>query len=77
MVFYTGSYYESDVYEAMVGQLLKIQEKRGIGVIDLYTDEEFNAIGEETYALYMADKIHPTKAGISAVVDTSDGVIFI
>ena len=32
-------------------------------MIDLYIDEEFNDIDEDTYNLYMYDKIHPTKAG--------------
>ena len=35
----------------------------GIDVIDLYTDDTFNAIDAETYAFYMFDPIHPTKAG--------------
>lgn len=65
VVFYTGSYYESDAYSAMVTRLHELQEKWGIGVIDLYTDEAFNAIDAETYELYMFDKIHPTMAGYS------------
>ena len=53
VVFYTNAYFESEEYAAMVG----------IGVIDLYTDKEFNDITEEERELYMADKIHPTQAG--------------
>lgn len=63
VVFYTGSYYESEPYEKMVERLYGLQKKWGIGIIDLYTDEEFNSIEKETYDLYMNDKIHPTKAG--------------
>lgn len=63
VVFYTGSYYESDAYSAMVQRLHELQDKWDIGIIDLYTDEAFNAIDPETYALYMFDPIHPTKAG--------------
>ena len=63
VVFYTGSYYESENYEAMVYALLEIAELYDIGVIDLYTDEEFNDITDEKRALYMADPIHPTRAG--------------
>jgi lysophospholipase L1-like esterase len=63
VVFYTGSYYESPEYAAMVERLFALQAKWGIGVIDLYTDEVFNAIDPERYALYMFDPIHPTKAG--------------
>ncbi len=63
VVFYTNSYYESSNYAAMVSALHEIAELYGIGVIDLYTDEEFNDISEEERRLYMADDIHPTRAG--------------
>lgn len=63
VIFYTGSYYQSEAYAAMVDRLLEIQEKWDIGVVDLYTDEDFNRIDESTYNLYMYDSIHPTKAG--------------
>lgn len=65
MVFFTGSYYESEEYSAMVDRLLELKEKYGIGVLDLYTNDAFNAISEEDRALYMDDNIHPTKAGYS------------
>ncbi len=63
VVFYTGSYYESEAYSAMVDRLYQLKDKWNIGVIDLYTDEAFNTVSEEAYALYMYDPIHPTKAG--------------
>lgn len=63
VVFYTNAYYESDSYAAMVAAVKKIATIKGIGVIDLYTDEAFNDITSEQRTLYMADKIHPTKAG--------------
>lgn len=63
VVFYTGSYYNSDHYSKMVSALKRLGEMNDIGVIDLYTDKEFNKISEEKRALYMADPIHPTKAG--------------
>ena len=63
VVFYTGSYYESENYSEMVDMLLKIGKLYGVGVIDLYTDEEFNNITDQQRSLYMADPIHPTKAG--------------
>ena len=63
VVFYTGSYYESDEYALMVGRLYELKEKWGIGIIDLYSDKEFNAIDEDAYGFYMYDEIHPTKAG--------------
>lgn len=63
VVFYTNAYYESENYAAMVAALGQIEAEYGIGVIDLYTDETFNAITDEQRSLYMADGIHPTKAG--------------
>ena len=48
---------------AMVEQLLKLQEKYEIGVIDLWNDAEMNQVSEEDYKLYMFDGIHPTQAG--------------
>ncbi len=63
VVFYTGSYYESPEYAAMVERLFALRDKWDIGVIDLYTDEALNAIDAETYDFYMFDPIHPTKAG--------------
>ena len=63
VVFYTGSYYDSEAYHAMVVRLIELQEKWGIGVLDLWNDSAFNAISDENRDLYMNDKIHPTKAG--------------
>ncbi|MBQ3292074.1 MAG: SGNH/GDSL hydrolase family protein [Mogibacterium sp.] len=65
VVFYTGSYYESSEYAAMVDRLYEIRDKWGIGVIDLYTDKEFNAIDKADYDIFMYDPIHPTKVGYS------------
>ena len=63
MVFYTNAYYESASYAAMVASLKEIAERKDVGVIDLYTDKTFNDISSKERKLYMADKIHPTKAG--------------
>ena len=63
VIFYTNSYYESESYSAMVAAVKEIATLKGIGVIDLYTDTAFNDITSEQRSLYMADKIHPTKAG--------------
>lgn len=63
VIFYTGAYFEDEGYSAMVGRLHEVQNKWGIGVIDLYSDAEFNDIDAEQYDFYMFDKIHPTKAG--------------
>ncbi len=66
VVFYTNSYYESEAYAAMVEALYAMQKAYGedrVGIIDLYTDETFNAITPEERSLYMADHIHPMRAG--------------
>lgn len=63
VVFYTGSWYDSTAYAAMVDRLYDLQEKWDIGIIDLYTDKGFNAVDDATYDFYMYDEIHPTKAG--------------
>lgn len=62
-VFYTNARFDSEAYAAMVARLLEIQEKWGIGVLDIWTDDEFNDISEDERTLYMYDNIHPTKAG--------------
>lgn len=63
VAFYTGSRYDSVVYEAMVTRLMELQEKWDIGILDLWSSEDFNAISDEQRALYMNDNVHPTKAG--------------
>ena len=63
VVFYTGSRYDSEAYEAMVGRVLELEEKWGIKVLDLWSSDAFNAITNEQRALWMNDHIHPTKAG--------------
>ena len=63
IIFYTNSHYENENYADMVDALLEISELYDVGVIDLYTDADFNSISEEQRKLYMADNIHPTKAG--------------
>lgn len=63
VVFFTGSRYDSAAYEAMVNRLMELQEKWGIGVIDLWSSDEFNNISEADRKIYMSDGIHPIKAG--------------
>lgn len=63
VVFYTNARYDSAEYDSMVTRLHEVQEQLDIGVLDLWTDERFNDISDEERALYMYDKIHPTKAG--------------
>ncbi len=63
VVFFTNCRYDSDRYAAMVDCLGDIQDKWQIGVLDLWSDSAFNDISQEQRKLYMADAIHPTKAG--------------
>lgn len=63
VIFYTNTKYDSEQYETMVGILYNLQEKWDIGIIDLWNNEEMNAVSEENRSLYMADRIHPTQAG--------------
>ena len=64
VVFYTGTHYDDENYAAMVAALLQLKEKWGIGVIDLWDDQEMTAlVGTDQYNVYMSDKIHPTLEG--------------
>ena len=63
VLFYTNARYESEAYAQMVERLKQLQKNHVIGIIDLYTGDDFNNITEEQRKLYMADPIHPTKAG--------------
>lgn len=63
VVFYTNPRYDSEAYRAMVDLLQQIAGKWNITVIDLWNDGDFNTISAKERALYMADSIHPTKAG--------------
>lgn len=61
--FYTGTKYESLLYKRMVDALYDVQEKWGIGILDLWNDEEMNAVSDADYKKYMSDSIHPTIMG--------------
>ena len=63
VVFFTGSWYDSQEYSAMVERLKELQKKWDIGILNLFDDASFNELSEEQRALYMNDPIHPTKAG--------------
>lgn len=63
VLFYTQAKYASDAYADMVALLYQIKDKWDIGIIDLWNDEQLNAITDEERKLYLADAIHPTKAG--------------
>ena len=63
ILFYTGTKYQSRKYEEMIDLLHKIASKWNIEVLDLWHDEQMNQVKKEEYRLYMANGVHPTKAG--------------
>lgn len=63
VVFYTCHNFHEARYEQMIRDLLEIAQKKDFYVLDLYNDNQFNDITDEQRALYMADNMHPTKAG--------------
>ena len=63
VAFYTNSRYDSKEYDAMVKRLYELREKWGLAILDLWNDKDFNTLTEEKRALYMTDRIHPTRAG--------------
>lgn len=64
VMFYTGTKFNSKQYSEMVDVLLQLKDKWNIGVIDLWNDEELNAVDDETRASYIAeDGIHPFRKG--------------
>lgn len=63
VIFYTCPYFDKERYQKLVSILNEIATKMKFSVIDMYNDKNFNNISAETYALYMADPVHPTKAG--------------
>ncbi|MBQ6393442.1 MAG: SGNH/GDSL hydrolase family protein, partial [Eubacterium sp.] len=62
VTFYTGTKFDNAHYRTMYDHLYKLKEKWDIQILDLWNNE-MNTISEEKYHLYMADPIHPTKAG--------------
>lgn len=63
VIFYTGTRYKSEQYPQMIELLYKLREKHDIGIIDLWNDDELNDIDKKTYRRYMANGIHPVRAG--------------
>ena len=63
IVFYTGTYYESEAYGQMVQLLYRLQARYGFSILDLYNDEDMRAVSREDYRRYMRDPIHPTVLG--------------
>ena len=60
---YTNPPTGKPAYGQLVEGLYTLAEKWDVTVIDLYGDEAWGAISDSERALYMADAIHPTRAG--------------
>lgn len=63
VAFYTGTYFESEKYAAMVKLLYALQKEYDFHILDLYNDEEMLSVSKEQYAQYMSDHVHPTLLG--------------
>ncbi len=63
ILFYTNSNFHNETYEKEIALMDAVIAKWQIGVIDLYRDEAFNNVTEAEKDLYMADNVHPTRAG--------------
>ena len=64
VVFYTGTRFDNEKYGQMVDALQQLQEKWGIGIVDLWNNQAMtDIIGTEQYDAYMKDKIHPNATG--------------
>lgn len=63
VTFYTGTKYDSENYQKMVDALSSLKDKWGIGIIDLWNNDEMNQVSENDYDEYMNDSIHPTRKG--------------
>lgn len=63
VVFYTGTYYQSDAYADMVTLLHRLRKECGYEILDLYNDAEMRAVSEDDYARFMDDPIHPNLVG--------------
>ncbi len=64
MMIMTGSQYDSEAYAKMVDIVAELQAKWGIGVIDLWHNDEVNGISDDLRVEYIAaDGIHPTALG--------------
>lgn len=59
VIIYTNPDFGEPFYGKMVDRVLELKEKWGFEIIDLYHDSNFKAQD----SLYMADPIHPTRAG--------------
>ena len=63
VMLYTDTKYDSEQYGEMVKTAIKLHEKWGFALINLWDSEEMNAVSKQDYAAYMGDPIHPNRTG--------------
>ena len=63
VAFYTNPRYESEDYAKMVALIKAFEEKGEIGLVDLWSNAEFNDLSEAQRKVFLADPIHPTREG--------------
>ena len=64
VLFYSGTYFESEPYARMVRLMQHLAWKWKMDVIDLYSDPDMRAMyGTQYYHEVMSDPIHPKKRG--------------
>ena len=50
VIFYTGTYFKSEAYEAMIRLLYALQAEYDFSILDLFNDPEMGAVSTEEYA---------------------------
>ena len=63
MAFYTGTYFESAAYEAMIDMLYRLQAEYEFEILDMFNDSEMRSVSADDYRRYMSDPIHPNLLG--------------
>ena len=56
IMFYTGTFMDSEIYQSMVDSLIEISEKWNFKIIDLWNDFEMRAY---QFFIYSYEKEHP------------------
>ena len=63
ILFYTGTYFESEQYRDMIHLLQRIRQETPFFLLDLYHDTQMRSVSREDYTRYMSDPVHPTLTG--------------
>ena len=63
VTFYTGTMYNNNLYVQMIMALYDLEEKWGIGVIDMFFDTTMCSLPTADYNRYMSDTVHPNALG--------------